>query len=84
MIGRIVDKFERNTDDSQISVALSEITSIMAISDCQKTILQTVICIGTIISVGFRSNEAAEDVNVVSKIRITITITVKVKVKVFE
>jgi hypothetical protein len=80
MNGGILKKVERNTDDSQISVALSEIASIVPISDCQNTILQTVICIGTIISVGVQSNEAVEDVNFVFKI----TITIKVKVKMFE
>jgi hypothetical protein len=62
MIGGIVKKVERNTDGSQISVALSEMALIVAISDCQNKILQTVIPLGTIISVGVRSNEAAKDI----------------------
>jgi hypothetical protein len=57
-------KIERNKDGPQISVALPEMALIVAISDCDRQ---------------FQSNEAAEDVNFVSKITITITVTVKVK-----
>jgi hypothetical protein len=43
-------------------VALSEIASIVAISDCENTILQTVIPLGRIIAIRVLSNKAAEDI----------------------
>jgi hypothetical protein len=43
MTDGIVNKFERNSDGSQISVALSEMDLIVAISDCENRIVQTVI-----------------------------------------